>query len=181
MAYRRGHNSWLLPAASGAYACVPISIPPLTQSAQPSYRMHHVWEKSFMFTPSLISWMLDCAVPSRMQTPRSSVSGLSLHTSTRTWASLPSPASSPSPNAQVDYGVRPEELQAHFQSCGVVQRITILCDKFTGHPKVRMRVRADVCAEPRRMPVSCGTGPSPSHGTWRTNVNHAGRHRCVMR
>jgi polyadenylate-binding protein 2 len=36
---------------------------------------------------------------------------------------------------QVDYGATPEELQAHFQSCGTINRITILCDKFTGHPK----------------------------------------------
>ncbi len=37
--------------------------------------------------------------------------------------------------AQVDYGSTPEEIQAHFQSCGSINRITILCDKFTGHPK----------------------------------------------
>lgn len=35
----------------------------------------------------------------------------------------------------VDYGSTPEELQQHFQSCGVIHRITIVCDKFTGHPK----------------------------------------------
>ena len=35
----------------------------------------------------------------------------------------------------VDYGTTPEELHAHFQSCGTINRITILCDKFTGHPK----------------------------------------------
>ncbi|KAI7856333.1 hypothetical protein BDC45DRAFT_503688 [Circinella umbellata] len=35
----------------------------------------------------------------------------------------------------VDYGSTPEELQAHFQSCGTINRVTILCDKFTGHPK----------------------------------------------
>ncbi|KAG1493202.1 hypothetical protein G6F46_009274 [Rhizopus delemar] len=35
----------------------------------------------------------------------------------------------------VDYGASPEELQAHFQSCGTINRVTILCDKFTGHPK----------------------------------------------
>jgi len=35
----------------------------------------------------------------------------------------------------VDYGTTPEELQAHFQSCGTINRITILCDKITGHPK----------------------------------------------
>jgi polyadenylate-binding protein 2 len=36
---------------------------------------------------------------------------------------------------QVDYGATPEELQAHFQAVGTINRITILCDKFTGHPK----------------------------------------------
>ncbi|KAL6049918.1 hypothetical protein QOT17_018636 [Balamuthia mandrillaris] len=35
----------------------------------------------------------------------------------------------------VDYGTTPEELQAAFQSCGTINRVTILCDKFTGHPK----------------------------------------------
>lgn len=37
--------------------------------------------------------------------------------------------------SQVDYGATPEEIQAHFQSCGTINRVTILCDKFTGHPK----------------------------------------------
>lgn len=37
--------------------------------------------------------------------------------------------------AQVDYGATPEEIQAHFQACGTINRVTILCDKFTGHPK----------------------------------------------
>lgn len=36
---------------------------------------------------------------------------------------------------QVDYGTAPEELQNHFQSCGTINRVTIICDKFTGHPK----------------------------------------------
>ncbi|KAF1986662.1 RNA-binding domain-containing protein [Aulographum hederae CBS 113979] len=35
----------------------------------------------------------------------------------------------------VDYGASPEEIQAHFQSCGAINRVTILLDKFTGHPK----------------------------------------------
>ncbi|KAG0013981.1 cytoplasmic RNA-binding protein [Entomortierella chlamydospora] len=35
----------------------------------------------------------------------------------------------------VDWGSTPEELQAHFQSCGTINRITILCDKWTGQPK----------------------------------------------
>lgn len=36
---------------------------------------------------------------------------------------------------QVDYGATPEEIQQHFQSCGTINRVTILCDKFSGHPK----------------------------------------------
>lgn len=35
----------------------------------------------------------------------------------------------------VDYGASPEEIQAHFQSVGSINRVTILLDKFTGHPK----------------------------------------------
>lgn len=36
---------------------------------------------------------------------------------------------------QVDYGATPEELQEHFRSCGTINRITILVDKYTGSPK----------------------------------------------
>ncbi|EWC45754.1 hypothetical protein DRE_05091 [Drechslerella stenobrocha 248] len=32
----------------------------------------------------------------------------------------------------VDYGASPEEIQTHFQSCGSINRVTILLDKFTG-------------------------------------------------
>ena len=35
----------------------------------------------------------------------------------------------------VDYGATPEEIQEHFQSAGSINRVTILLDKFTGHPK----------------------------------------------
>ena len=35
----------------------------------------------------------------------------------------------------VDYSVSPEEIQAHFQSAGSINRVTILLDKFTGQPK----------------------------------------------
>ncbi|XP_042379042.1 polyadenylate-binding protein 2-like isoform X2 [Zingiber officinale] len=34
----------------------------------------------------------------------------------------------------VDYSCTPEEVQQHFQSCGTVNRVTILTDKF-GQPK----------------------------------------------
>ncbi|CAJ0930059.1 unnamed protein product, partial [Mesorhabditis belari] len=35
----------------------------------------------------------------------------------------------------VDYGCTGEELEKHFHGCGSVSRVTILCDKYTGHPK----------------------------------------------
>ncbi|NXE28929.1 PABP2 protein, partial [Ardeotis kori] len=35
----------------------------------------------------------------------------------------------------VDYGGTAEELESHFNSCGRINRVTILCDKFSGHPK----------------------------------------------
>lgn len=39
----------------------------------------------------------------------------------------------------MDYGATPEEIQSHFQACGTINRVTILCDKFTGHPKGYVR------------------------------------------
>jgi polyadenylate-binding protein 2 len=36
---------------------------------------------------------------------------------------------------QVDYSATPEELLAHFGACGTIERVTIVCDKFTGKPK----------------------------------------------
>lgn len=38
-------------------------------------------------------------------------------------------------HSKVDYASTPEEIQAHFASCGTINRVTILLDKFTGHPK----------------------------------------------
>merc|ERR1719334_2855837 len=35
----------------------------------------------------------------------------------------------------VDYSTKPQELQRFFSSCGAVQRVTILTNKWTGHPK----------------------------------------------
>ncbi|KAJ1739109.1 poly(A)-binding protein binding protein [Coemansia sp. RSA 1086] len=35
----------------------------------------------------------------------------------------------------VDYVTTPEELQEHFKGSGAINRVTILCDKHTGHPK----------------------------------------------
>lgn len=36
---------------------------------------------------------------------------------------------------QVDYSSTPEELLTHFDPCGTVERVTIVCDTFTGRPK----------------------------------------------
>ncbi|XP_030368335.1 embryonic polyadenylate-binding protein 2 [Strigops habroptila] len=35
----------------------------------------------------------------------------------------------------VDYEATAEELEVYFSSCGEINRVTILCDKFSGHPK----------------------------------------------
>merc|ERR1719481_992391 len=35
----------------------------------------------------------------------------------------------------VDYGATAEELEQHFHGCGSINRVTILCNKFDGHPK----------------------------------------------
>eukprot|EP00527_Entomoneis_sp_CCMP2396_P001522 CAMPEP_0198143848 /NCGR_PEP_ID=MMETSP1443-20131203/10937_1 /TAXON_ID=186043 /ORGANISM="Entomoneis sp., Strain CCMP2396" /LENGTH=209 /DNA_ID=CAMNT_0043807141 /DNA_START=81 /DNA_END=710 /DNA_ORIENTATION=- len=36
---------------------------------------------------------------------------------------------------QVDYTTTPEELVSHFGACGTIERVTIVCDKYTGKPK----------------------------------------------
>lgn len=33
---------------------------------------------------------------------------------------------------KVDYSTTPEELQKYFESCGTINRVTIICDKFGG-------------------------------------------------
>ncbi|XP_023954416.1 polyadenylate-binding protein 2-B [Bicyclus anynana] len=35
----------------------------------------------------------------------------------------------------VDYGANAEELEQHFHGCGSINRVTILCNRFDGHPK----------------------------------------------
>lgn len=35
----------------------------------------------------------------------------------------------------MDYGGSAAELEAYFRPCGEIHRVTILCDKFSGHPK----------------------------------------------
>ena len=36
---------------------------------------------------------------------------------------------------KVDYGATAEELEQHFHGCGSINRVTILCNKYDGHPK----------------------------------------------
>lgn len=38
-------------------------------------------------------------------------------------------------NFQVDYSATSQSLAAHFRTCGAIDRITILTDKFTGLSK----------------------------------------------
>ncbi|KAL3285758.1 hypothetical protein HHI36_000284 [Cryptolaemus montrouzieri] len=35
----------------------------------------------------------------------------------------------------VDYGSTADELEQHFHGCGSINRVTILCNKYDGHPK----------------------------------------------
>jgi polyadenylate-binding protein 2 len=46
---------------------------------------------------------------------------------------------------QVEYSATPEELLAHFEPCGIVERVTICCDKFTGQPKGFAYLEFQVC------------------------------------
>ena len=36
---------------------------------------------------------------------------------------------------QVDYEATIDDLRGHFAPCGTIKRVTILCDKYTGHAK----------------------------------------------
>lgn len=36
---------------------------------------------------------------------------------------------------QVDYEAAAEEVEEHFRGCGAVNRVTIMCDKYSGQPK----------------------------------------------
>jgi polyadenylate-binding protein 2 len=35
----------------------------------------------------------------------------------------------------VEYAATPDQLEEHFRGCGPIERVTILSDKFSGHPK----------------------------------------------
>ncbi|KAI0049591.1 hypothetical protein FA95DRAFT_1537848 [Auriscalpium vulgare] len=61
----------------------------------------------------------------------------------------------------VDYAATPEEIQAHFQACGTINRVTIICDKFTGHPKGFAYVEF---AEPEHVDPAIALDNSLFHG-----------------
>jgi hypothetical protein len=50
----------------------------------------------------------------------------------------------------VDYSATPEELVTHFKACGTVERVTIMCDKFTGQPKGFAYIEFEVGVVPSR-------------------------------
>ena len=80
----------------------------------------------------------------------------------------------------VDYGASPEEIQAHFQSCGSINRVTILLDKFTGHPKGLVFLRLALC------PLLLISPPTPlllckDKADWVTQVCIRGIHRATAR
>uniref|UniRef100_A0A7N0VC35 RRM domain-containing protein n=1 Tax=Kalanchoe fedtschenkoi TaxID=63787 RepID=A0A7N0VC35_KALFE len=60
----------------------------------------------------------------------------------------------------VDYACTPEEVQQHFQSCGTVNRVTILTDKF-GQPKGFAYVEF---VEPEAIPNAVLLNESELHG-----------------
>ncbi|KAJ3920221.1 translation protein SH3-like domain-containing protein [Lentinula edodes] len=62
---------------------------------------------------------------------------------------------------QVDYSATPEDIQGHFQACGTINRVTILCDKFTGHPKGYAYVEF---AEPEHIDAALTMDNSLLHG-----------------
>lgn len=71
--------------------------------------------------------------------------------STAIGAAATAPAAAPTRDGfsiyvgQVDYSATPEELLAHFEPCGIVERVTICCDKFTGQPKGFAYLEFQVC------------------------------------
>ena len=45
----------------------------------------------------------------------------------------------------VDYSSTAKEVGQHFQGCGAVSRVTIMCDKFSGNPKGLVTMDQFVC------------------------------------
>ena len=72
----------------------------------------------------------------------------------------------------VDYAVTPEELQSHFQSCGTVNRVTILSDKF-GNPKVPLTLREGILWQgAQRGARVTGARKGPPQGAMAENPGH---------
>lgn len=81
---------------------------------------------------------------------------------------------------QVDYDATPEELQAHFASCGTINRVTILCDKFSGRSKGYAYVEFEDKAavdEAVKLDQSIFKGRQLKVSAKRTNVPGRGRGR----
>ncbi|KAH9515542.1 Polyadenylate-binding protein 2-B [Bulinus truncatus] len=76
-----------------------------------------------------------------MQTEVDKQMNMSSPTATPAAASFPTPEEKQEADnksiyvGNVDYGATAEELEQHFHGCGSVNRVTILCDKYSGHPK----------------------------------------------
>ncbi|RUS85043.1 hypothetical protein EGW08_007180 [Elysia chlorotica] len=76
-----------------------------------------------------------------MQTEVDKQMNMSSPTATPAAASFPTPEEKVEADGKsiyvgnVDYGATAEELEQHFHGCGSINRVTILCDKYTGHPK----------------------------------------------
>lgn len=57
--------------------------------------------------------------------------------------------------SQVDYGATADELEIHFNGCGPVNRVTILCDRFSGHPKgLVLFIFLYLCTDAYRVKIS---------------------------
>uniref|UniRef100_A0A671FHD1 PABPN1 like, cytoplasmic n=1 Tax=Rhinolophus ferrumequinum TaxID=59479 RepID=A0A671FHD1_RHIFE len=74
----------------------------------------------------------------------------------------------------VDYGGTAEELEAYFNHCGEVQRVTILCDKFSGHPKGCCPKGPTYQGSAPRTEGACGDTQVPGEHPSPTAVSRAG-------
>uniref|UniRef100_A0A8C8Z8I1 PABPN1 like, cytoplasmic n=1 Tax=Prolemur simus TaxID=1328070 RepID=A0A8C8Z8I1_PROSS len=74
----------------------------------------------------------------------------------------------------VDYGGTAEELEAHFSHCGRIQRVTILCDKFSGHPKGCCPKGPTSRGSAPRTAAACGGTQAPGGRPSPTAASRAG-------
>lgn len=58
----------------------------------------------------------------------------------------------------LDDAVTPETLQDFFKACGTINRITIMCDKYTGQPKGYAYMEFE---EQEAVELACALGKSP--------------------